>query len=71
MEDSVIAADYTKLIDRLSKDVVSKSKFSSVIAESLREFDKKFCKKNITRWNSTLFFCRSNNVEFHRVIFLK
>jgi hypothetical protein len=71
MEDSVIAADYTKLIDRLSKDVVSKSKFSSVIAESLREFDKKFCKKNITRWNSTLFFCRSilkvNDKEFKKI----
>ena len=50
---------YTKLIDRVSTDIVSKSKCSTTIAEELREFNKKLCKKNLTRWNSTLFMIRS------------
>ena len=51
--------DLNDLVKRLSKNVVSKSKFSSLIAEELRTFGKKFSKRVITRWNSILFTARS------------
>ena len=51
--------EYNNLINRVSKDIVSKSKFSTIIAEELRTFNKKLSKKNITRWNSILFMIRS------------
>ena len=47
------------LIKRVSKNIVSKSKFSAVIAEQLRQFGKKFLKRDITRFNSILFTARS------------
>ena len=47
------------LIKRLSKDIVSRSKFSALIAEQLREFGKKFAKRVVTRFNSILFTARS------------
>ena len=50
---------YVQLIDRVSRNIVSKSKFSALIAEELRNFDLKFTKKVLTRWNSILFMCRS------------
>jgi hypothetical protein len=50
---------YTKLIDRVSTDIVSKSKCCSSVADELRVFNKKLNKKNLTRWNSTLFMIRS------------
>ena len=51
--------DYERLINHVSKDIVSKSKCSLVIAEELRKFNKKLNKKNVTRWNSVLFMIRS------------
>ena len=50
---------YSKLIDRISTDIVSKSKFSHHLAEELRLLDVKLCKQNLTRWNSILFMVRS------------
>ena len=47
------------LIKRLSKNIVSRSKFSALIAEELRSFGKKFAKRVVTRWNSVLFTSRS------------
>ena len=47
------------LIKRLSKNIVSRSKFSALIAEELRNFWKKFSKRVVTRWNSILFTARS------------
>lgn len=47
------------LIKRLSKNIVSRSKFSALIAEELRNFGKKFAKRAVTRWNSILFTARS------------
>ena len=52
-------ADFSVLINQVSKDIVSKSKFSILIAEELRSFDKKLCKRVVTRWNSVLFMIRS------------
>ena len=49
----------TDLIDRVSRDIVSKSKSNLLIAEELRKLDKKLNKKNVTRWNSILFMIRS------------
>ncbi len=49
----------TKLIDKVSKEIVSKSKFSSYVAEELLKFRKKFAKRVVTRWNSILFMIRS------------
>ena len=54
-----LSESYTKLINRVSHDIVSKSKFSHVIAEELRKINKKLNKKNLTRWNSVLFMIRS------------
>ena len=51
--------EYNKLLDHVSKNIVNKSKSSSIIAAELRKFDKKLNKKNITRWNSILFMVRS------------
>jgi hAT family C-terminal dimerisation region len=53
--------EYSKLISRISTDIVNKSKVSTVIAAQLRELDKKLNKKNVTRWNSVLFMIRSVN----------
>jgi len=50
---------YTELIKKVSKKIVSKSKFSHLIAEELRSYRVKFNKKNTTRWNSILFMVRS------------
>ena len=47
------------LIEKVSKNIVSKSKASLVVAEELRKLHKKLNKKNLTRWNSTLFMIRS------------
>ncbi len=52
-------AKYTALINRITHDIVSKSKFSILIAEELQAFNKKFVKRIITRWNSILFMVRS------------
>ena len=38
---------------------MSKSKVSTLIAEELQKFNKKFCKRVVTRWNSILFMIRS------------
>ena len=54
-----MSEDYTTLINRVSKDIVSKSKSSHVIAEELRFLNKKLNTKNLTRWNSILFMIRS------------
>jgi hypothetical protein len=51
--------DFERLINHVSKDIVSKSKCSLVIAEELRQFNKKLNKQNVTRWNSVLFMIRS------------
>ena len=48
-----------QIINKISKNVISKSSYSHVIAEELRHLKKKFHKKNATRWNSTLFMARS------------
>jgi hypothetical protein len=50
---------YDKLINKVSKDIVSRAKKSQIIAESLREFNKKMLNKNVTRWNSILFMVSS------------
>lgn len=48
-----------ELIKKISKNIVSRSKFSALIAEELREFNKKFAKRVVTRWNSILMMARS------------
>jgi hypothetical protein len=50
---------YISLINHVAKDIVAKSKSSSIIAAELRKLNKKLNKKNITRWNSILFMIRS------------
>jgi hypothetical protein len=50
---------YSQLIKKVARDIVSKSKMSHVIAESLRDLDRCLVKKNITRWSSELFMIRS------------
>ena len=50
---------YTVLVNKISKKIVSKSKFSHIIAEELADMKLKFSKKNATRWNSVLFMVRS------------
>ena len=47
------------LIKKVSKNIVSKSKFCALIAEELRLFNKKFAKRVVTRWNSILMMARS------------
>jgi hypothetical protein len=49
---------YTKLVKHVAEDIVNKSKYSTVIAEDLREFDLKFAKRNATRWNSILMMIK-------------
>ena len=51
--------EFTSLINRISKDIVCRTKNSMIVAEELRAFNKKLCKKNLTRWNSILFMIRS------------
>jgi hypothetical protein len=43
--------DQEKLIKKVSRDIVSKSKMSGALAEELREFDMQMAKKNITEFN--------------------
>ena len=60
LKDAFLAVpDLNDLIIRLSKNIVSKSKFSALIAEELRNFGKRFSKRAVTRWNSILFTARS------------
>ena len=54
-----LSPEYIKLINHVAKDIVSKSKASLVVAEELRKLHKKLNKRNVTRWNSTLFMIRS------------
>jgi hypothetical protein len=39
--------EYNKLLDHVSKNIVNKSKSSSIIAAELRKFDKKLNKKKL------------------------
>jgi len=55
----VFDAKITSLINKISKNIVSKSKFSYAIAEELRNLNIKLRTKNVTRWNSILFMVRS------------
>jgi hypothetical protein len=50
---------YTHLIKKISRDIVSKSKCSLLIAEEVRKIDKVLKNYVITRWNSILFMIRS------------
>ena len=54
-----LSEDYNILIEKISKNIVTKSKCCTAIAEGLRVLNKKLCKKNITRWNSTFFMINS------------
>ena len=54
-----LSDDYSKLIQHVSTNIVSKSKCSSIIAAELRKLYLKLNKKNLTRWNSILFMVRS------------
>ena len=49
----------SKLVDKISKKIVNKSKFYTIIANELRNFGKKFTTRVPTRWNSMLFMIRS------------
>ncbi len=51
--------EYTKLIKKVSKDIVSKTKISNIIAEEIRNLEKISLTYVITRWNSILFMIRS------------
>jgi hypothetical protein len=50
--------EYNALIDRVSTNIVTKSKLSHVIAEELRNLNININTKNVTRWNSILFTVR-------------
>jgi hypothetical protein len=50
---------YTNLIKKVSKDILSNSKCSLLIAEEVRKIDKVMKNYFITRWNSILFMIRS------------
>ncbi len=50
---------YTQLINKVSKNIVSKSKVVAVIAEEIRALSKSLYKSVVTRWNSILFMIRS------------
>ena len=54
-----LSEEFTTLINRISKDIVCRTKKSMIVAEELRSFNKKLAKKNLTRWNSILFMIRS------------
>ena len=49
--------EYTKLIKKVSKDIVSKTKISNIIAEEIRNLEKVLLTYVITRWNSILYLC--------------
>ena len=51
--------EYTRLIKKVSHDIVSKTKVSNLIAEEIRNLDKVLKSYVITRWNSILFMIRS------------
>ncbi len=53
-----LSEEYNKLIDKVSKNIVTKRKYCIAVAEELQLFNKKLCSRNITRWNSTLFMVR-------------
>lgn len=50
---------YTILIKKVSKDIVSKTRISLILAEEIRKIDKTLKNYVITRWNSILFMIRS------------
>ena len=50
---------YQALLSKCTKDIVGKSKMSSIIADELRKIDIKLCQKCETRWNTILFVARS------------
>ena len=54
-----LSLEYEALIEKVSKNIVTKSKCCVAIAEELRALHIQLCKKNLTRWNSTLFMIRS------------
>ena len=54
-----LSTEYEGLIEKVSKNIVTKSKCCVAIAEELRALNIQLCKKNLTRWNSTLFMIRS------------
>ncbi len=62
---------YEKLILKVSRDIGNRAKRSQIIAECLREFNKKMLNKNVTRWNSILFMISSvlkiTPYEFHAI----
>ena len=62
---------FENLIKKISKNIVTRSKFNALIAEELREFGKKFAKRVITRFNSMLFTARSvisvSQVQFVKI----
>ncbi len=51
--------EYNKLIDKVSKNIVSKARCCTYIADELRKLNKFVLKSNVTRWNSILFMIRS------------
>lgn len=54
-----LSTEYEGIIEKISKNIVTKSKCCVEIAEELRALNIQLCKKNLTRWNSTLFMIRS------------
>jgi hypothetical protein len=51
--------NYQLLINKCSKDIVSKIKKSTIVSEELRLLDRFVTNKNATRWSSILFMVRS------------
>lgn len=51
--------EYEQLIKKVSKDIVSKTKVSNLIAEEINAIEKVLKNYVITRWNSILFIIRS------------
>ncbi len=51
--------EYNKLIEKVSKNIVSKARCCTYIADELRKLNKFVLKSNVTRWNSILFMIRS------------
>ena len=47
--------DFVILLKKVTKDIVGKSKMSSIIAEELRKIDIKLCRHCKTRWSTYLF----------------
>lgn len=54
-----LSDEYNALINKISTNIVAKSKKCQTVAEELKSFNVKLCKRNLTRWNSTLFMIRS------------